>query len=207
MVRPSRRGGVPVFKRPSGSPRPSILLAKFMQAFSPARPPDLASSPILITPRRNVPVVSTTERERILVPSATSTPHAMPRSTRMSATSPSTTVNLGVAAISACIACRYSMRSIWALGPCTAGPFDLFSNRNWMPALSAMRPITPSSASISRTSCPLPTPPTAGLHDMVPIASALSVTSAVCAPALAEAHAASQPACPPPTTTTSKCFT
>ena len=38
-----------------------------------------------------------------------------------------------------------------------------------MPARSIARPMTPSSASISRTRWPLPSPPIAGLHDISPI--------------------------------------
>src|SRR3954466_16027666 len=44
----------------------------------------------------------------------------------------------------------------------------------------------------------------AGLHDIWPIRSKLRVTRAVFAPSLAAADAASQPACPPPITMTSK---
>src|SRR5262245_14168908 len=47
-------------------------------------------------------------------------------------------------------------------------------------------------------------PPMAGLHDIWPIKSRLSVTSAVLAPRRAAAEAASHPAWPPPITITSK---
>src|SRR5687767_7978053 len=73
-----------------------------------------------------------------------------------------------------------------------------------MPPRSATRPISPSSASISRTRWPLPRPPIAGLQDIAPIVSKRCVTSATSAPIRAAAAAASHPACPPPTTTTSK---
>src|SRR5450631_758293 len=72
-----------------------------------------------------------------------------------------------------------------------------------MPAASATRPISPSSASTSRTRWPLPRPPIAGLQDMAPMVTKRWVTSAVLAPMRAEAAAASQPAWPPPTTSTS----
>src|SRR6202022_1389926 len=75
-----------------------------------------------------------------------------------------------------------------------------------MPPRSATRPIRPSSASISRTKCPLPSPPIAGLHDIAPTVANRWVTSAVRAPMRAAAAAASQPACPPPITMTSKLF-
>ena len=48
-----------------------------------------------------------------------------------------------------------------------------------MPAASAAAPITPSSASISRTRWPLPIPPIAGLQDISPIVAARCVSSAV----------------------------
>src|ERR1043166_4057824 len=73
-----------------------------------------------------------------------------------------------------------------------------------MPPSSATRPIRPSSASISRTRWPLPSPPIAGLHDMAPTVAKRCVTSAVAAPMRAAAAAASQPAWPPPMTITSK---
>src|SRR6476660_2822544 len=72
-----------------------------------------------------------------------------------------------------------------------------------MPAASAARAITPSSASISRTRWPLPSPPIAGLQDISPIVAKRWVTRAVAAPMRAAAVAASQPAWPPPMTTTS----
>src|SRR5277367_2117436 len=72
-----------------------------------------------------------------------------------------------------------------------------------MPAASAARAMTPSSASISRTRWPLPKPPIAGLQDISPIVAKRCVTSAVRAPERAAAAAASHPAWPPPMTTTS----
>jgi hypothetical protein len=72
-----------------------------------------------------------------------------------------------------------------------------------MPAASAACPMSPPSASTSRTRWPLPRPPMAGLQDMTPTAPARSVRRQARAPARAAAAAASQPAWPPPTTTTS----
>src|SRR3990172_9478484 len=66
--------------------------------------------------------------------------------------------------------------------------------------------MSPPSASISRTRCPFANPPIAGLHDMRPMASALIVSRRVEHPIRAAASAASQPACPPPTTMTSYSF-
>src|SRR5207248_8178234 len=67
----------------------------------------------------------------------------------------------------------------------------------------ATRPINPSRASISRTRCPLPSPPMAGLQDISPIVLRLWVSSSVRAPARTAAAAASHPAWPPPITITS----
>src|SRR5262245_4054175 len=75
-----------------------------------------------------------------------------------------------------------------------------------MPVTSIARPINPPSASISRTICPLPTPPIAGLQLICPTVSQLVVSSAVRAPSRAAAYAASAPACPAPTTITSKSY-
>src|SRR5438094_447993 len=63
--------------------------------------------------------------------------------------------------------------------------------------------MAPPSASISRTRCPLPMPPMAGLQLIWPTVSMLWVRSRVRAPMRAQASAASVPACPPPTTMTS----
>ena len=62
----------------------------------------------------------------------------------------------------------------------------------------------PSRASISRTRCPFPRPPIAGLQDITPIPARSSVTRAVRDPIRAAACAASDPAWPPPITMTSK---
>ena len=69
-----------------------------------------------------------------------------------------------------------------------------------MPALSAHRPIMPPRASISRTICPLASPPMAGLHERCPMRSTLPVISSTRCPNRANVMAASQPACPAPTT-------
>ena len=73
-----------------------------------------------------------------------------------------------------------------------------------MPVASIARPIAPPRASISRTICPLATPPIAGLQLIWPTVSQLVVSSAVLAPSRAAASAASVPAWPAPITSTSK---
>ena len=144
-------------------------------------------------------------------PHANSTPdqqaRPQPRHRRPDA-SPTTSPSIDrpartVASNSACIASRYSRRSICARGPCTAGPLRRFSRRNWIPARSAIRPITPSSASISRTRWPLPRPPIAGLQDIAPSVSHAQRHQRGRAPMRAAAAAASAPAWPPPITMTS----
>src|SRR5438270_10613755 len=101
---------------------------------------------------------------------------------------------------------RYCCLSHCARGDHTAGPRDVFSSRNWIPTASVTSPITPPSASTSRTRWPLAMPPTAGLQDICAIRSTLSVNNAVFKPMRAQAIAASHPACPAPTTTTSYCY-
>ena len=84
----------------------------------------------------------------------------------------------------------------------TAGPLLSLRKRACRLQRSAKRPISPPSASISRTSCPFALPPIDGLHGSVQMFSGSPVTSSVVAPKRAAASAASTPACPPPTTMT-----
>src|SRR4030042_3896485 len=72
-----------------------------------------------------------------------------------------------------------------------------------MPALSVTLAIAPPSASISRTRCPVASPPIAGLHDICAIVSRFMVKRQVEKPNRAAASAASHPAWPAPTTTMS----
>ena len=72
-----------------------------------------------------------------------------------------------------------------------------------MNVLSIFLPISPPRASISLTRCPLELPPIFGLHGISAILSTLTVKITVSKPSRAQARAASQPACPAPTTTTS----
>ena len=60
-------------------------------------------------------------------------------------------------------------------------------------------PISPPSASISRTRCPLELPPILGLQGMRATLSMLTVNIIVSNPRRAAARAASHPACPAPT--------
>jgi len=75
-----------------------------------------------------------------------------------------------------------------------AGPLVRLSMRNCRPAASVTRAISPPRASISRTICPLATPPMAGLQLIWATVSQFMVSSAVRRPMRAAASAASQPA-------------
>ena len=96
-----------------------------------------------------------------------------------------------------------NMRSFCALGLHIAGPLLILSIRNCMVLLSDTIPEYPPSASISLTICPFATPPIAGLQLIWAILFISMVMSKTFEPKLAAAAAASQPACPAPTTITS----
>ena len=125
--------------------------------------------------------------------------------TMRSYTAASTTSRFGVSKSIDWTLRLYTVLSICARGPRTAGPLDALRTRNWIPEASAAAPMIPPSASISRTSAPLASPPMDGLQDISPTEpSGDGVTSATRAPLRAAAAAASEPAWPPPMTTTSK---
>ena len=80
MVRPSSRGGVPVFRRPSAKPAARACVDRPIAGASPTRPAGICFSPIWMSPRRKVPVVSTTAPAVISRPSAEPEPaHAAVR--------------------------------------------------------------------------------------------------------------------------------
>ena len=93
--------------------------------------------------------------------------------------------------------------SHWALGLHMAGPLLLLSILNWIEEASVIIPDIPPRASISLIIWPFATPPIAGLQDILAIVSRFWVMSKTFDPKVAAAWAASQPACPPPTTITS----
>ena len=117
IERLSRRGGVPVFNRDNFKPKLSILSASFTEGSSPILPPGRATSPIWITPRRNVPVVSTTDAAVISLPSRSLTPDTFFELPSRSTTSPKTTSKFSCLAISFWMAFRYNTLSDCALGP------------------------------------------------------------------------------------------
>ena len=91
MVRPSSRGGVPVFSRPSLKPARVMVADRPSDACSFMRPATIFLSPIWIRPRRKVPVVSTTAPQASRRPSASMTAATRPSTISKSRTSPSTT--------------------------------------------------------------------------------------------------------------------
>ena len=203
MLRLSIRTGVPVFIRAERIPCWVMLSVSRSAAGSAIRPPFTIFRPMCINPFRKVPAVITTLFARISVPQMVFTPTAVPFSTNSSSTWSCQMSKFSVSSRTRRHSQMNLPRSHWARGLQTAGPFPTFNIRNCMAVASVTRPICPPSASISRTICPLAIPPTAGLHDICAILFISMVTSSVFAPIFAEAHAASQPACPPPTTTTS----
>ena len=74
-----------------------------------------------------------------------------------------------------------------------AGPLPRLSKRNWMAVASVKIPIAPPRASISRTICPLATPPIAGLQLIWPTVSQFIVKSAVRRPIRAAGERRLQP--------------
>ena len=109
MVRPSRRGGVPVFKRPSTTPIFSKVRESPSAGASPTRPAGICFSPIWMRPRKNVPVVRTTDAQDSSRPSANLTPQTRPSLRSRSSASASMTARLAVSRIAACMACRIKL--------------------------------------------------------------------------------------------------
>jgi hypothetical protein len=95
---------------------------------------------------------------------------------------------------------RSGRLSACARGDHTAGPRTAIEQLELDRGGVDRQPISPPSASISRTRCPFAVPPTAGLHGMCATVSFDSVQIATSLPMRAAAHAASTPACPAPMT-------
>ena len=204
MVRASRRAGVPVFILPASMPTLFSDSVTPRDAASPARPPSALLRPQCISPERNVPAVSTNAPHENSTPICVLTPF-------MRGFSPSASKSISVT--ESCQIKRFSRFSNLrrhsaenaALSHCARGlhiaaPLERLSIRNCMVVRSVTMPVSPPRASISRTICPLATPPIAGLHDIEANLVISIVTSRVRQPRRAAAEAASQPACPAPTT-------
>jgi len=200
---PSILGGVPVFIRPLSKPISSSWPVNPTAALSALLPPPNCLSPICMSPLRKVPFVSTTVFAGISRPSCVLTP-----TTLFSLTTKLVIISCQKSTLGICSRCNLQssakrIRSLWARGLHMAGPLDRLSMRNWIMVLSVTIPEYPPSASISRTNCPLATPPMAGLQDICAMVFIFMVASITRIPILAAAAAASHPACPAPTTTTS----
>ena len=156
-----------------------------------------------IWPFKNVPLVKTTAFAKNSTPKAVLTP-----ATRLSSTISSLTVSCQKSTFRFCSnTLRHSQanrfRSLWHRGLHMAGPFERLSILNWIMLLSLITPDIPPNASTSRTICPFATPPIAGLQDICAMVCMFIVTNNTRDPIVAAAWAASQPACPAPTTITS----
>src|SRR5579872_1828040 len=196
------RGGVPVLSRRNGKPSAARLPDNPIAGASPNRPSAFTSSPRKVLPPRNVPVARTTARPRSILPSEVRTPATAPNSVTMLSTIAGTIVRFGCRS-----RCSRARRAYEGLSACarsarTAAPLLSLSQRTCSEVASIKTPISPPSASISRTSWPFALPPTLGLHGSVQIFDGSPVTSSVSTPRRALARAASSPACPPPTTIT-----
>ena len=199
------RGGVPVLNRRRGKPRARRLSARPMLGCIPSGPEGITASPVMQVLSRYVPVAMITALASYWAPSWVMTPVTAPFSVKISTICACFSSKFSWFSRVFFITCWYFRRSAWARREWTAGPLPRFSIRYWMQALSAARPISPPSASISRTRCPLPVPPMAGLQGMLPTASRLMVKRMVCSPSRAAASAASMPAWPAPMTAISHC--
>ena len=182
----------------------AMLSVSFPTAGSAILPPETFFLPMCISPFRNVPAVNTMLFAYISVPHNVLIPNTLlSLSTIISSAWSCQMSRLSVLSSIFLHSQIYFSLSHCALGLHIAGPFDMFSNLNCIEVLSVTIPMNPPRASISLTICPLAMPPTAGLQDICAILFMSIVTRHVFAPILAEAVAASHPACPPPITITS----
>ena len=204
-VRALIRGGVPVLKRRRGSPIAARQSASSLEGCRPSGPEDSTHSPTMVRPRRYVPEHRITALTPYTAPVRSTTCRTEPSSVRRATTSPCRRVRCSCRSSVCFITCWYFRRSAWARREWTAGPFPRLSIRYWMQAASAPRAISPPRASSSRTRCPFPVPPMAGLQGILPTASRFMVRHTVSSPIRAAASAASMPACPAPMTAISNC--
>src|ERR1039458_6299481 len=143
--RRKRRGGVPVFSRPSSSPISLSDAESPIAAESPARPPDCWFEPICIKPLKNVPVVMTTALARYRTSIVVSTPNTNPSLCKSAEICPCLTSRFGWDSQTHFILNWYAFLSHCARGAQTAGPFFVFNIRNCNPVISVVFPISPPS--------------------------------------------------------------
>ena len=159
MVRPSSRGGVPVFSRPSAKPSRSSVVERPIAGASPTRPAG------------DLPFA---DMDQAAQEGAGGQHHGA--GARFAAVGQANPGNPAVLD-DQIVGLAFDHRQIGGFadrlpasrrhracgrpgraGPRTAGPLRRLSTRNWMPPWSATRPIRPSSASISRTRWPFAEP-------------------------------------------------
>ena len=175
MLRRLTRGGVPVLKRRRCSPRARKLSASPTLGCIPSGPEGMTLWPVMTVLSKYVPVAITTAFAPYSAPSWVRTPVTAPSAVRISTICACFSSRFSCNSSVCFIYCRYFTRSAWARREWTAGPLPRLSIRYWMQAWSAAAPISPPSASSSRTRCPFPVPPMAGLQGIFPTASRLMV--------------------------------
>jgi hypothetical protein len=182
MLRPSMRGGVPVFRRPRGAAIHAGGREPVRRRIAGAAAGVVREADVDLAPRK-VPAVSTTQGALNAMPIWVTTPATgRPRGSGRRPPAGTSEVRLVLEHGADGLPCTARGRPAQRVAR-TAGPLEAFSVRNWMPARSAARAIAPPSASISLTRWPLPMPPMAGLQLIWP-------RSRCCARAAASAHPA-----------------
>ena len=135
MLRPSMRGGVPVFRRSTTNGPSRRRCASVVAGGSPARPPAYGCSGRRGSCRpgrcrRSAP----RRRRRNAGPIWVITPRTRSPSMTRSSTACWNSDRLGCVSTARRIAALYRARSAWQRVARTAGPFEAFSVRHWMPA-------------------------------------------------------------------------
>ncbi len=203
MVRPSMRGGVPVFSRPVRGISSRRRVASRSDGGSPARPPAKFSRPTWMRPPRKVPGGQHHGRRGEADAGAVTTPATRPCSTCRSATSCWNTSSPGCASTARAdglaIQLAIGLRARGAHRRTLAGiqRAELDAGRIGGAAPSR-RPAHRSRAPGGPCRCRR----WPDCSSSRPTVSMLCVSSRVRAPRRAAASAASTPACPPPTTIT-----
>ena len=158
IVLPSSRGGVPVFRRVHCQPeRSAVGLPAGSKA--PLRCARSYTSALRRGPGHSGTSQSSQSRRRHEASGRPAAARRLPgaepvASTLNAATSACMIRRFGSCSSTSRIRMRYCFLSHCARGDHTAGPRLVLSSRNWIPTASVTSPITPPSASISRTKVP-----------------------------------------------------
>ena len=137
--------------RPALTPCLVMLSVRPFAAGSATLPPSIFTFPTCIRPFRNVPAVIITHSARNSAPNCVFTPSTLPFSTSSSVAISCHNSKLGVFSR---ISRQYWLNFILshcARGLHIAGPFERFSMRNCIEAISVTIPVCPPRASISLT--------------------------------------------------------